>query len=180
MGLILLMLVIAVPLLELAVMIKVGQWLGFWPTFMLVVGTFFAGAMVVSRSGFAAALRVQEALAKGEPPAAAMLEGALLVLAGVLLMTPGFIADIAGLALLVPPLRRLIAAYATNRMLGGGWVHMEHPGPGTGQGPYSEARPPRPDQEAGPHGGTVIEGEFERIDERPVDPRRRPGSADPP
>jgi UPF0716 protein FxsA len=170
MRMILLILFVAVPLLEIAVLIKVGQWLGFWPTLMLVAGTFVAGAAVVSRSGFTAALRVQEALAKGEPPAAAMLEGALLVLAGVLLMTPGLVADLIGLALLVPPLRRQIAGYAARRVLGATWVHAE--GSNTGQAASEQGRAPGAGAEQGP----IIEGEFERIDERPVDPHRRPGS----
>lgn len=166
MTMVLLIVLIAVPLLEIAVMIKVGQAIGFWPTFGIVIGTFMLGASILARSGLTMAFRVQEAMVKGEPPAAAILDGALLAFAGVLLATPGLIADVVGLALLVPPLRALSARWLVQLMFADADIHVStasyeahHRSAGNGQ-PGSA---PRTDGE-----GPVIEGEFERIDERPL------------
>jgi UPF0716 protein FxsA len=181
---------IAVPLVEIAVMIKVGHWIGFWPSFAIVVATFMLGASVLAHSGLTAAFRVQEAFVRGEPPVAAMLEGALMVASGLLLATPGFLADCAGLALLIPPVRAFAADWLARRMSlhvvidpGGRRGTGFDPGPGHDDGPRSGGPPRQPEG-----GGPVIEGEFERLDERPVggadrgagSGRKRHGEADPP
>ncbi|MFV0298838.1 MAG: FxsA family protein [Hyphomicrobiaceae bacterium] len=181
MTIVLLIVLIAWPLLEIAVLIKVGEIIGFWPIFGIVIATFIIGASVLARSGLSAAFRVQEAIIKGEAPMAAMLEGALLATAGVLLVTPGLIADILGGLLLVPPLRMLCA----NWFLKSAFKHFEvHTASTTFEerDTFSETRdhhrPPRGgDQPAG--SGPVIDGEFERLDERPMDSendRRRGGT----
>jgi UPF0716 protein FxsA len=169
-----LLILIALPLIEIAVMIKVGQWIGFWPAFGLIIATFVLGATVLGRSGFTSALKVREALERGEPPVAAMVDSAMVVVAAVLLITPGFIADTLGLILLIPPCRRALLRIALRNasVIGGIRVQrdtFEHgqPGPGDRDG---RGRPP-PDAD-----GPVIEGEFERIDERPVRPRNPPPS----
>ena len=170
MTMVLLIVLIAVPLLEIAVMIKVGQWIGFWPAFGIVIGTFMLGASVLARSGLAAAFKVQEAMVRGETPVAAMLDGALLALAGILLVTPGFIADAFGLMLLIPPVRQALAHWAGSRMFVFGGFDRD---PGRGGRPDAAS----PSGAAGNHGhgedGPVIEGEFERLDERPIDGKRR-------
>jgi UPF0716 protein FxsA len=169
-----LLILVALPLIEIAVMIKVGQWIGFWPAFGLVVATFIVGSLVLGRSGFTSALRVREALERGEPPVAAMVDSAMVVVAAILLITPGFIADVVGLALLIPPIRRMLAHVALRNAFGLGDIGMR-------RGSFEE-RTPRgaADAERGAPTGTnapgpVIEGEFERLDERPVD---RPGPED--
>ncbi len=173
-----LIVLIAVPLIEIAVMIKVGQWLGFWPALGLVIATGIGGAMLLARSGLASALRVQEAMLRGEPPVAAMIDSALLVMAGVLLITPGFVADLLGLALLLPFVRHWATAWAMRNM-----VVM---GRATGadrrfQEPGSDERAgPEPGGNASGHAGPVIEGEFERLDERTLDPNRRRERGDEP
>ncbi|MGE0701322.1 MAG: FxsA family protein [Hyphomicrobiaceae bacterium] len=175
-----LVLLVALPLIEIAVLIKVGQSIGFWWTLAIVVGTFTAGMMVLGRSGFTSAIKVREALARGEPPVAAMIDSALVVVAGVLLMTPGLIADAVGLALLVPPFRRWLAGVALRNSVVVGSVRVDgrsfEAGPETMARP--EARPEPPPTADG--GGPLIEGEFERLDERPIDPRRRPRQPDEP
>ncbi len=171
---IVLFILIAIPLIEIAVMIKVGQWIGFWPALGIVIGTFMLGATIVGRSGFTSAIKVRDALARGEPPVGAMVDSSLLVVAGVLLMTPGFIADIVGFALLIPPLRTWLANAALRNAIVVGSVR--------GDPPTNER--PHPRGEAGGDGrgvgnGPVIDGEFERLDERPIDPRsRRPRNPD--
>lgn len=171
MTVILLIVLIAVPLLEIAVMIKVGSLIGFWPALAIVVGTFVLGASVLAQSGLAAAFRVQEAMLKGEAPVHAMLEGALLAVAGILLATPGFIADFCGLVLLVPPVRRAVALWALRSV----FVETEIRAGGAGfdrSGERTAGRSPGEDGTAG--AGPVIDGEFERLDERPLRPDERP------
>ena len=181
---ILLIVFISIPLIEIAVMIKVGQWLGFWPALGLVIATGVGGAMILARSGLASALRVQDAMLRGEPPVAAMIDSALVVMAGVLLITPGFIADLIGLALLLPFVRGWGTTWAMRNMvvMGGAQVggrRFKHPGNGEFQGTEPEVGGnggPRSE----PGGGPVIDGEFERLDERPIDPDRRRTGDDPP
>ena len=165
-----LIILIAVPLIEIAVMIKVGHWIGFWPALGLILATFMAGIVVLGRSGFTSAIKVRDALARGEPPVAAMIDSALVVVAGVLLMTPGFVADVIGIALLIPVLRTWLARMALRNAIVPGGVRVERAEFEPRRGHAPEARPGRP--EPGP--GPVIEGEFERLDERPVEPDRPP------
>ena len=165
-------LLLAWPLIEIAVLIKAGGWLGFWPTLLIVIGSGMLGASVLMRYGFDAALRVQEAITRGETPLIAMMDGALVALAGGLLIVPGLIADAVGLALLIPPLRGFLARRLLRSMLGMSDVDGEPFEPGRGDGA-------RPRSQGFPSDGPVIEGEFERLDERPVDPRRRSPDKDP-
>jgi UPF0716 protein FxsA len=165
---IVLIILIAIPLIEIAVMIKVGQWIGFWPVLWLVIATFILGATIVGRSGLRSALKVRDALARGEPPVAAMIDSALVWVAGVLLMTPGFLADLVGLTLLIPPLRAWLAKTALRNATVMGTVRVD-------EADYNAERPhggARDDLREG-GSGPVIEGEFERLDERPIDPKAR-------
>jgi UPF0716 protein FxsA len=160
-----LILLVAIPLIELAILIKAGQWIGFWPTLAIVIATFVIGAVVVSQSGLSSAMKTREALARGEPPVTAMLEGALLAVGGVLLMTPGLIADVTGLLLLLPPVRTLIARMALRNAIVAGEVRVErHRTASTASSEFARPRPDSPDAAGGP----VIDGEFERLDERPA------------
>lgn len=165
----LLFLLMSLPLLEIGLLIKVGGMIGFWPTLGIIVLTAMLGGAIIVQNGFSSALRIQEAMLRGEAPLGPILESAMVVAAGVLLITPGLIADSVGLLLLVPPLRRLAARSFARAMFG-----LEQP-----QRP-SGTRPERPEADATrqPRGtsgdGPVIEGEFERLDERPVDPAAPP------
>ncbi len=173
MRLVLLLLIVSVPLLEIGVLIKVGQSLGFWSTLAVVVGTFFAGLAVLMNQGLAAPLKMQEALLRGEPPVGPILDGAMVAFAGVLLMTPGLIADTLGLILLIPPARRLLTWFALRQMPMFSEFHVDL-GPGPNPAPQ-EQRP----HSSPPGAGPVIDGEFERLDERTLDPnRRRPNGRD--
>lgn len=171
---IVLFILIAIPLIEIAVMIKVAQWIGFWPALGIVIATFMLGATIVGRSGFTSAIKVRDALSRGEPPVGAMVDSTLVVVAGVLLMTPGFLADIVGLALLIPPVRVWLANAALRNATVVGSVRVD-------TATYNRQRQhgDTQDDARGAGSGPVIEGEFERLDERPIDPRsRRPGSTD--
>ncbi|MEZ5817857.1 MAG: FxsA family protein [Hyphomicrobiaceae bacterium] len=170
-----LIILIALPLIEIAVLIKAGQEFGFWPVLGLVVATFVLGSAILTRVGFSSALKVREALARGEPPVGAMLDSAMVVVAAFLLITPGLIADAVGLALLIPPVRHAIARYALRNAVILGSVTTE-------QERYEERhdgraghRPPRDRPSDTDNEGPVIEGEFERLDERPLERGRGRG-----
>ncbi|OIO55372.1 MAG: exlusion protein FxsA [Alphaproteobacteria bacterium CG_4_10_14_0_2_um_filter_63_37] len=99
---ILLVLFIAVPLIEIGLFIQVGGWIGLWPTLLIVLLTAVIGAWHVRREGLGVIARLQHDLASGRPPARALVEGAVLLVAGALLLTPGFFTDAVGFTLLTP------------------------------------------------------------------------------
>ena len=105
------------PLAEVYLLIEIGGQIGALQTIALVVLTAVLGAMLVRAQGFSTYLRVQRQLARGESPAQMMLEGLALFVAGALLLTPGFLTDALGFALLTPPLRRRIIAEVLARAL---------------------------------------------------------------
>jgi len=104
--LIFLLLFVGVPLTELYFLIKVGAQIGAFPTIFLTVFTALLGGWMVRLQGFSTLQRVREAMERGEMPAIEMLEGAILLICGVLLLLPGFITDVVGFIFLIPPVRR--------------------------------------------------------------------------
>ena len=122
-------LLLLVPVAEIVVFVQVGSRIGAGMTVLLVVVSAVVGVWLVRRQGLATATRVQAMVARGESPALGMLEGLALLAAGVLLIIPGFLTDIAAFVLLIPPLRRgIIQLYLRHIRVEGGVVH--HP-PGT-------------------------------------------------
>jgi UPF0716 protein FxsA len=111
---------IVVPLAELAVIIAVGDALGLLPTLLLLLGISVAGAWLSKREGLAAWRRFQLAMAEGRVPTAEAADGAMVLLAGALLLTPGFLTDVAAVLLLLAPvrawLRRLAPRLAARRL----------------------------------------------------------------
>lgn len=99
---------ILLPLAELWLLIQVGSWIGAFPTLLLCLGSAALGVTLVRHQGFAVMGCLSGALAQGEPVAQDLLDGALLLLAGLLLLIPGLFSDLLGLVLLIPPLRRLV------------------------------------------------------------------------
>ncbi len=125
---ILLTLFFLIPLIEIYLLIKVGSWLGAWPTVLLVVFTAVLGAFLLKQQGLATLERVRQSVAEGRVPAVELLEGAMLIIGGALLLTPGFFTDAIGFICLIPPLRRKIIVWAIQRGLvmsvgGGGKTH---------------------------------------------------------
>jgi UPF0716 protein FxsA len=98
---------IVVPLAELAVIIAVGDVLGLWPTLVLLLVVSAVGAWLAKREGLAAWRRFQLALAEGRVPTVEVADGAMILLAGALLLTPGFLSDVVGILLLLPPTRAM-------------------------------------------------------------------------
>ena len=164
---------IVVPMLELMLLIKIGQSIGALATVALVLATALIGAFIVSRQGLAVVTRTLEAISEGRPPVEAVLDGLFLLVAGALLVTPGPIGDAVGVALLVPPLRRAIARAGMRWVLRRADVRVETRRSRGAAGPRSAVR----DAD-----GPVIEGEFERVDRPPGEPPRlhrdgRPGAS---
>lgn len=103
-----LLLFVIAPLLELYVLIEVGTKIGALPTIILTVFTAVLGALLVRLQGLSVLFRVREVTEQGGVPAVEVMEGALLLLAGLALLLPGLITDILGFLLLIPPLRRAL------------------------------------------------------------------------
>ena len=176
MGLVLLLLLLAYPLLEIALMIRVGGLIGLWPTLGLIVATAIVGALTLRRQGFTTLNKVSEAMQRGDAPVAPMLDGALMGLGGVLLVIPGFITDTVGLMLIVPPLRGLIARWLARRMIASGSVHVDMGAAGRGhEAQWRQRERPGGQDRSGP---TVIDGEYERLDERPLGDDKADGPDD--
>ncbi len=131
----LILLLLLVPVAEIAVFIQVGSRIGAGATVLLVIASAVAGIWLVRMQGLATATRVQAMIARGESPALGMLEGMALLIAGGLLIIPGFLTDIAAFILLIPPLRRAIIRFYLRRAHLEGSVTYHHtdsnrPGPG--------------------------------------------------
>jgi UPF0716 protein FxsA len=98
---------ILVPLAELAVLLAVGDWIGLVPTLILLLVVSVTGAWLSKREGLAAWARFQRAMAEGRMPTVEVADGAMILLAGALLLTPGFLTDVVGVLLLLPPTRAM-------------------------------------------------------------------------
>ncbi len=99
---------IAVPIAELAVIIQVGEAIGVWWTIAILVADSMLGSLLMRSQGRAVWRRFNTALQSGRPPAREVADGVLVIFGGALLLTPGFITDIFGLLLLLPPTRAVI------------------------------------------------------------------------
>jgi len=100
---------IIIPIIEISVLMQVGELLGMWPTIGIVILSAWIGAKYVRQQGLATLQSVQTKMAQGEMPSSEIVTGLMLLVAGVLLVTPGFVTDIFGLSLLVPSVRQAIA-----------------------------------------------------------------------
>lgn len=104
----LIVLFLALPLIEIGLFVTVGGWLTLWPTLAIVLGTGVLGVVVLRGQGLRVMRDLQAAQASMSNPLSPMAHGALILLAGFLLLLPGFFTDTLGLLLLVPPVRRLL------------------------------------------------------------------------
>lgn len=169
---------IILSLAEIAVFILVGDAIGVWRTVALVFLSILAGILVLRVQGVMTLVRVRDALRRGEAPEVELFDGACLLVAGILLMIPGFLTDIIGLLLLLPPVRNLLRRFIWSRISGQSRTHVWVDGRARGPGGPGDRPPNRP--------GPVIEGDFEEVppqddhrsDQR-LDDRPRPdGDAD--
>ena len=98
----LLSLFVGVPILEIAILVRLGEAFGFWSTMALVVATGIAGASLARLQGFMVWSRIQQELQYGNMPAEELMDGLLVLIGGVLLLTPGLLTDLFGFSLLIP------------------------------------------------------------------------------
>jgi UPF0716 protein FxsA len=145
------LLLVAVPIIEIALFIQVGGWLGLWPTLGVVILTALIGALLLRSQGLATLGELQRRLSTGEDPSATLAHGAMILVAGVLLLTPGFFTDGIGFLLLTPPARAAVIRFARARIIrvdmgkrgwaGPGHNHAAEAGPGTVDGEYEAVDP---------------------------------------
>jgi len=113
---------LVVPIVEIAVIVQVGQLIGFWPTLVLLLVESALGAWLIKREGRRAWLALQGAVRTGHLPGRELTDAALVLIGGTLLLTPGFVTDIVGFALVLPftrPIaRRALQAYAARHATG--------------------------------------------------------------
>ncbi|RUO29415.1 hypothetical protein CWE12_10590 [Aliidiomarina sedimenti] len=148
---ILLLLFIAVPIVEIAVLLQVGDLIGGLNTLVVIILTAVIGALLVKQQGIQNWMRMQSKMARGQMPGEEMAGGLLIFLAGVLLITPGFVTDVIGLLFLLPPTRSVIAKAMLKRMVirgaGAQFSHFQRKGP-AGRDSQQEK-------------GTTIDGEYQ-------------------
>ena len=145
---------ISLPLAEIAVLIAAGTQIGLLPTLLLLILTGLAGMLLIRASGLAVLWQARADAAAGKSPEGALLASAFSVIAGILLIVPGFLSDILALLLLVPAFQAWVARCVPLRMAGGG--------------PFPGAAPRAPD------GGPVIDGDYTEV--TPPPRPGRPGS----
>ena len=99
---------IAVPMIEIALFIQVGQVIGIWWTLLIVLATAVAGTYLVRTQGLRELRNMQQSFSELRDPTEPLANGAMILFAGALLLTPGFFTDIVGLSLLAPPVRKAV------------------------------------------------------------------------
>ena len=139
---ILFFLFLIVPLVEIAILIQIGKVIGAWPTILLVIITAAIGAGLFRQQGLSTLSRVQAQVDDGNLPATELIEGVILLVAGAMLLTPGFFTDVLGFLILVPTIRARLAANLLNHFI-------------------STRVNVRETED-----GTIIEGEYREIDDR--------------
>ncbi|HYG88983.1 MAG TPA: FxsA family protein [Azospirillum sp.] len=137
------------PIVEIAVLIQIGQWIGAGPTILLVILAAVAGSLLLRRQGLAVLRKAQEAADRGELPVGAVFEGFCVVVGAILLIIPGFVTDVFGILLLMPFLRDALGRWLLERMRRSGTLHVWTTRTGTRQ------RPP---------GGQVIDVDYQEVE----------------
>lgn len=124
MGLYIIAAILLLPLIEIAVFIWIGGMIGVLPTVLLTVITALAGTVMLRQQGLSLLTRMQQELDAGRSPGNEVMQGAMIVLASIFLLIPGFVTDAVGLLLFVPPVRAALARFIISRsnvvIVGGG------------------------------------------------------------
>ncbi|KLN60881.1 hypothetical protein WH96_10495 [Kiloniella spongiae] len=169
MGIIFLILFIGIPLLEIAVLIQVGDQIGLWSTIGLIILTAVIGTGMLRHQGIATLTNAQKQLNQGAVPARELFDGLCLLAAGALLLTPGFVTDSIGFALLIPPVRELMRNTLGKRISHGlqnskfqsqGFSNHQH---SDGQSPFGKAGSWNKNDD------TVIDGDYQDVTESDKD-----------
>jgi UPF0716 protein FxsA len=153
---------LAVPIIEIALFIQVGGLIGLWPTLAIVIFTAVLGSWLMRSQGRLAMGQLRGSFQRLDDPTEPLAHGAMILVAGVLLLTPGFFTDAMGFALLIPPVRRAVFRFARSRVtvaqfqMGGATMYRAGSAP---HDPFGQ-------------GGDVIDGEFSELNpERGTDSR---------
>lgn len=105
-----------IPIMEIAVFIAVGNQIGLWPTLGMIVVTALLGTLLLRHQGFQLLSEIRAKTDSGEIPGRALVHGVMLLIAGILLLTPGFVTDTFGFSLFLPPVRDAIWRFLKNNM----------------------------------------------------------------
>ncbi|MGH2820614.1 MAG: FxsA family protein [Actinomycetota bacterium] len=170
MGPVILLLLLVVPLIELAIIVKTAESIGVPSTLGLLIAVSISGAWLLKQQGLATWRRVQETLERGEMPARELSDGAMILFGGALLLTPGFFTDVVGLILLLPPTRASVKGLFRRSL--GRWARRRF-----GYSPSREARvvrversekrtDPSPERSAAGSRGDLPRGEADSPDRR--------------
>jgi UPF0716 protein FxsA len=175
-GAVILALFLVVPLVELAIAIEVGRWIGAVPTILLLLFESFLGAWIVRREGGAAWRALVASAESGKPPTRELADAVLVLIGGTLLLTPGFLTDIAGFVFVIPVTRALVRRPVMRwlgRVVARRFVTFGAFPPGAGFPPG--AFPP-PGDARRPGGPDVVEGEVVEVDVQDLpNPKRSAG-----
>ena len=155
---------IAVPLIEIALFIQVGGLIGLWPTLLIVVLTAVLGTAMVRSRGAHALAELKRSFNDLRDPTEPLAQGAMVLFAGALLLTPGFFTDAVGFALLVPAVQKRLFRELRSR------VRVET----MRYGDPRQSPRPEPGRGRGARGDGVIDGEAREVEIREPDPNRRP------
>lgn len=120
---------LAVPIIEIALFIQVGGWLGLFPTLLIVILTAMLGTYLVRGQGLAELARIQRAFHELSDPTEPLAHGAMILASGLLLLTPGFFTDAVGFALLVPQVRGAVLRFVRKRIKVQSFSHASAPRP---------------------------------------------------
>lgn len=150
-------LLLLIPILEVYVLVQVGQEIGFFATLLLIIFSAVLGLQLMRSQGMSTLQRAQQSLMRGEAPTRVLLEGGMIWLSGALLLIPGLISDVFAILLLLPNLRAVLS----------GWVTRHPPRP---RRPVEQAPPEQepfsPPQPPPPRKGETIDGEYWREDDK--------------
>jgi len=109
------LILVGVPIIEIGLFIQLGGFLGLWPTLAIVVATALLGTLLLRTQGLSTLEELKRTTETGQSPAGPMANGALILVAGLLLLTPGFFTDSFGFLLMVPPIRSLLIKWIAAR-----------------------------------------------------------------
>ena len=143
---------LAIPLIEIGLFIQVGGMIGLWPTLGIVVLTAILGTILVRTQGALAMNNLRGSFSRLEDPSEPLAHGAMILISGALLLTPGFFTDAVGFALLMPPIRRALFGYLKKR------IRVQR---------FEMGQEPRHQGRAGPFAhsdaGDVIDGQYTEV-----------------
>lgn len=151
---------LAVPLIEIALFIQIGGFIGLWPTLAIVVITAFLGTWLMRTQGLMAINNIRSSLSELSDPTEPLAHGAMILIAGALLLTPGFFTDTVGFALLVPPVRSAVYRYVRSRVkvqnfsVGDGPTSQRESSESVIEVDYEEVETPQSDKKPGNSGWT--------------------------